>query len=111
MECHSGLIVNLMVVNHLVHVVRRDRAYDVLALLIVPNLSALVQSTLVKFVKQRKGSWLVIFFLLLIHLSLLLLLRLTNQQDLLLFCFSRVSLLAFGLGLNVKIVGIVKVFR
>lgn len=78
LEGHAGVVVDLVVVDHLIHVVRRDWTDDVFALLVVPDLSILVQSSLVKLVEQSEGTWLIVLFLLLAYLDLLAVFRFSD---------------------------------
>lgn len=103
-EGHTCVIVDLVVVDHLVHVVGGDWTNDVLPVLVVPHLCVLLQSALVQLVEQREGSWLVV--LLLLFCSLLIL-SFADEEDLLLLALS--FLFALGLGLDVEVIGIVEI--
>ena len=107
LESHPGLVLDLLVVDHLVHVVGRNGADDVLVLLVVPDLSVFVEAAFVELVKQGKRAGFVVF-LLFLFVFLLLLLCLADQQNLFaLLC--RSLLLDFLLGLYIKIIGVVEV--
>jgi hypothetical protein len=106
LEGHAGVILDLLVVHHLVHVVRRHRAHDVLVLLVVPHLSVLVEAALVEFVEECEGARLVILLLFLLQF-LLLVLGLADEQDG--FALEGILLLDLLLGLDVEVVGVVEV--
>ncbi len=105
-EGHPCVLVNLLIVDHFVHVVGGDWSHDVLSLLVIPDLSVLVKSALVDLIEVGKGTCLVVLFLL---LHLLLVLRLADKQNLLLLHFTRCLLLVLGFGLDVEVIGVVQI--
>ena len=79
-------------------------------LLVVPHQSVLIERALVDLVEVSEGARFVIF-LLLLGQHFILVLRLADEQDLFLLIFSGGLLLVVGSWLDVKIIGIVEVFR
>jgi len=107
LEGNSSLVINLLIIKHLVHIVRGDRAYDILILLIVPDLSIFVQFSMINLVKQSKNSRLIIFLSLRARRNIFFVLRLSYKYEYWTAFSLRVFLLNFLFGLNVKIIGVV----
>ena len=62
LEGHSSLLFYLFVVMHLVHVVGRYWARNFFVLLIIPNLSVLVEKPFVDLIKKSEDSGFIRFF-------------------------------------------------